>query len=53
MRLQAQAEKLSDLATAGGVDPAAVTDTITGLTEAAKFWGSFIGNEVFDKEGLS
>lgn len=25
-----------------------MVDTINGLTEAAKFWGSFIGNQVFN-----
>jgi len=24
-----------------------------GLTEAAKFWGGFIGNEVFDRDHLT
>lgn len=30
-----------------------MVDTINGLTEAAKFWGGFIGNEVFDKKELT
>jgi hypothetical protein len=30
-----------------------IVDTINGLTEAAKFWGSFIGEEIFDKGGLN
>lgn len=29
-----------------------MVDTVNGLTEAARFWGSFIGNEVFDAAGL-
>merc|ERR1711976_209917 len=48
--LQAKAEELQDLK--AGADPAAVVDTINGLTEAAKFWGSFIGNSVFDQANL-
>lgn len=48
--LQAKAEELQDLK--AGADPSAVVDTINGLTEAAKFWGSFIGNSVFDQANL-
>jgi len=51
-KLQAKAEELQDLAAAGGADPTAVVDTINGLTEAAKFWGSFVGNEIFDQDLL-
>jgi len=51
--LQVKAEELQDLAAAPtGADPSAVVDTINGLTEAAKFWGSFIGNSVFDQANL-
>jgi len=55
MKLQEQAEDLAAAAAAGGAnaDPEAVVDTINGLTEAAKFWGGFVGNEIFNKEELS
>merc|ERR1712232_1221061 len=52
LKLQEQAEDLA-AAAAGGVDPEAVVTTINGLTEAAKFWGGFVGNEMFNKEELS
>merc|ERR1712130_561222 len=55
LKLQEQAEDLAAqaAAAAGGVDPEAVVSTINGLTEAAKFWGGFVGNEMFNKEELS
>jgi len=54
-KLEIQAQDLSAAvaAAAGGVDPEAVVGTINGLTEAAKFWGGFIGNEVFDRNHLT
>lgn len=53
-KLQVQAEGLQDLAAAGGAAAASeVVDTIGGLTEAAKFWGSFVGNQVFDQDLLA
>jgi len=54
MKLQEQAEDLAAAAAAGAAaDPEAVVDTINGLTEAAKFWGGFVGNEIFNKDELS
>jgi len=47
------AEDLAAKAKGGESDPEAVVDTINGLTEAAKFWGAFVGNEIFNKEELS
>lgn len=29
-------------------NPKDVIDTVNGLTTAVKFWGGFIGNQVFD-----
>jgi len=51
-QLQDQASTLQDFAAAGGVDVTGVSDTITGLTDAAKFWGNFIGDEIFNKDEL-
>lgn len=54
MKLQEQAEDLAAAAAAGAAaDPQAVVETINGLSEAAKFWGGFVGKEIFDKEELS
>jgi len=53
LELEEQAQDLAAAAAAGKVDPETVVSTINGLTDAAKFWGSFIGNEVFDKENLA
>lgn len=47
------AEDLSAAAAAGAADPQAVVDTIDGLTNAAKFWGNFVGNEIFNKAELA
>ena len=35
-------------AAAAAVDVKAVADTVIGLTKAVKFWGGFIGDNVFD-----
>jgi len=53
LELEEQAQDLAAQAENGKVDPETVVNTINGLTDAAKFWGSFIGNEVFDKENLA
>jgi len=45
---------LAAAAAAGAkADPEQVVNTINGLTEAAKFWGGFVGNEVFNKDELA
>lgn len=54
LKLEEQAQDLSAAVAAGAAaDPKAVVDTVNGLTEAAKFWGSFVGNEVFNKDELT
>jgi len=44
----AMEQQLQAAAAAAALNPRAISDSVNGLTQAVQFWGTFIGNNVFD-----